>query len=378
MSKIVYSYDERLKRVSKRLHRKITKFIKNVSIDPDELALNEYLRIENLILREMAFGPGTNNKFSREEKIQLANRIIEVKGRTGANISLLSPRQIKRYAHKEASKIYISLGPTKTPRKRMTLLDYQIELRNIIDAHPKWGKSYILREIRKTHPHADKRMIYDLLYNMGVWDCIPKRTKLTWKEFLARFEGVTWAGDFFTIDVWSREGLKVYYILFFIHLKTQRVVIAGITSDATEDWLIHILKSWTDAESPLGPDARFLIRDRDRLYTKNVDWYFARMGIMPKKISPATPVMNFHAEHFVRKIKSECLSHCTFFSVAALKKTINLYVNYYHHQRPNSKFNGGCIIEDQTQWHEDGIINQIESIPGLLNYYYRTPETQKV
>jgi hypothetical protein len=61
-----------------------------------------------------------------------------------------------------------------------------------------------------------------------------------------------------------------------------------------------------------------------------------------------------------------------------INPTINLYVNYYHHQRPNSKFNGGCIIEGQTQWHEDGIINQIESIPGLLNYYYRTPETQKV
>ena len=89
-----------------------------------------------------------------------------------------------------------------------------------------------------------------------------------------------------------------------------------------------------------------------------------------------TPLKKWQFDDFVRKIKVECLSHCTFLSVTGLKDVIDLYVNYYHHQRPNSKFDGGCIIEDRTQWHDNGEINQVESIPGLLNYYYRIPETQ--
>ncbi len=81
--------------------------------------------------------------------------------------------------------------------------------------------------------------------------------------------------------------------------------------------------------------------------------------------------MNYHAEQFVRKIKHECLSHCLFLSGAALRKVIDDYVAYYNTQRPNTKFNGGCIQEDYTHWQCEGEIKQTATIPGLINYYYR-------
>ena len=59
-----------------------------------------------------------------------------------------------------------------------------------------------------------------------------------------------------------------------------RVVIGGITANATEEWLINILKSWTDGFCPLGQDAKFLVRDRDRRFTPKVDWYLACGGSM--------------------------------------------------------------------------------------------------
>ncbi len=51
-----------------------------------------------------------------------------------------------------------------------------------------------------------------------------------------------WGGDFFSVYVWTDHALVKHDILFFIHLETLRVVIAGITADATEQWLINILK----------------------------------------------------------------------------------------------------------------------------------------
>lgn len=81
--------------------------------------------------------------------------------------------------------------------------------------------------------------------------------------------------------------------------------------------------------------------------------------------------MNYHAEQFVRKIKHECLNHCMFLSEKVLRETLDAHVDYYHTQRPNTKFNGGCIIEDGTHWQRDGAITHISPIPGLRGYYYR-------
>lgn len=214
---------------------------------------------------------------------------------------------------------------------------------------------------------------YHMLYDMGYWDATSKVVRgIPWKEFLQRFEKVTWAGDFFTTEVWTDHGQWTFYTLFFIHLETQRVFIAGTTQYCTSEWLLNTIRWWTsEGENPFGPDARFLIRDRDRRYTAEVDWYFTRIGILPKVISPGVPVMNYHAEQFVRRIKHECLSHCLFLSGAALRKVIDDYVAYYNTQRPNTKFNDGCIQEDHTHWQCEGEIKQTATIPGLINYYYR-------
>ena len=39
--------------------------------------------------------------------------------------------------------------------------------------------------------------------------------------------------DFFTAEVLTRRGLVTYYVLFFIHLESRRVTIAGMTIHPT-------------------------------------------------------------------------------------------------------------------------------------------------
>ena len=61
---------------------------------------------------------------------------------------------------------------------------------------------------------------------------------------------------------------------------------------------------------------------------------------------------------------------CSGLFLQALRNTIRLYLEYYHQQRPNSKYNGGCIMENATHWQRDGEIVHISTLPGL-GYYYR-------
>ena len=43
--------------------------------------------------------------------------------------------------------------------------------------------------------------------------------------------------DFFTAEVLTWRGLVTYYVLFFIHLDTRRVSIAGITEHPDAAWM---------------------------------------------------------------------------------------------------------------------------------------------
>src|SRR5215471_10166695 len=51
----------------------------------------------------------------------------------------------------------------------------------------------------------------------------------TWKEFIRRHMDVLAGTDFFTVEVLTWRGLRTYYVLFFLHLETRRVSLAGIT-----------------------------------------------------------------------------------------------------------------------------------------------------
>ena len=54
--------------------------------------------------------------------------------------------------------------------------------------------------------------------------------------------------DFFTAEVLTLRGLVTYYVLFFIHLESRRVDIAGITVHPNEAWMKQIARNvrpWT-------------------------------------------------------------------------------------------------------------------------------------
>ena len=361
----------RVTRLYTRLHRRLMDFIDKVSIAEKKLIVDEYLRAENLILKQFWNKRVPRLRLSREDKILLAQKAVKIPKWHTNRISLLSAGQIAKYANCQARKPQTSLGPTSVPKKTMSSLDYQREILEILDEHQNWGKQQILVEMQKKHPSIDRMFVWGLLFKMGFWDIRKRKEGIQWKEWLKKHEGVTWGGDFFSVYVWTERALLLYYVLFFIHLKTLRVVIAGITHNATEEWLINILKSWTDGTCPLGEDSKFLIRDRDRLYTKNVDWYFASIGISPIKIAAGAPVMNCVSEQFVNNIKHDCLSHCVFFSEKALRQVIALYVEYYHKYRPNKKHDGGFIMPSDLPMTGTGEIKQNSLLPGLLTTYYR-------
>jgi putative transposase len=113
---------------------------------------------------------------------------------------------------------------------------------------------------------------------------------------------------------------------------------------------------------------RYLIHDRDPLYTAKFDSILKAAGVEPVKLPPRSPNLNACAERFVRSIKEECLSQLILSSEEQLRYVLSEYLEYYHHERIHQGLNR--IIEPQHEGHQGDIIC-IERLGGLLRSYHR-------
>ena len=141
------------------------------------------------------------------------------------------------------------------------------------------------------------------------------------------------AADFFTVEVWTRKGLQRFVVLFFIELSTRKVEIAGIAAVANGLWMSQIGRNLTDAVDGILHGKRYLIHDRDPLFTTAFLDLVAEVGVKFVKLPPRSPNLNAHAERFVRTIKESCLERMLLFGEESLCTAILSFVAHYHTER---------------------------------------------
>ena len=122
-------------------------------------------------------------------------------------------------------------------------------------------------------------------------------------------------------------------ILFFLELSTRKVEIAGIASSPNGLWMNQIGRNLTDAVEGLLKGKRYLIHDRDPLFTAEFVKMLAETGVASVKIPPRSPNLNAHAERFVRSIKESCLARVILFGEASVRKATAEFVAHYHRER---------------------------------------------
>ena len=93
---------------------------------------------------------------------------------------------------------------------------------------------------------------------------VPERSQTTtWKDFLRRHMDVLAATDFFTVELLTWRGLVTYYVLFFIHLDSRRISIAGITDRPDACWMRQVACNATFEGIGHLNGCRYLLHDRD-------------------------------------------------------------------------------------------------------------------
>ena len=94
--------------------------------------------------------------------------------------------------------------------------------------------------------------------------------------------------------MWTPRGLQRFVVLFFIDLSTRRVQIGGIACQANGLWMVQIARNLTDAVDGFFTGKRYLIHDRDPLYTQEFLKMLAEAGIESVKLPPRSPNLNLN------------------------------------------------------------------------------------
>ena len=165
--------------------------------------------------------------------------------------------------------------------------------------------------------------------------------------------------------------MQRFLVLFFIELSSRRVQLGGIAKCPDGLWMEQIARNLTDCEDGFSRRNRYLIHDRDPLYTRSFLNTLAQSGIESVKLPPSSPNLNAVAERFVRSIKEDCLDRMIFFGEDSLHNNVREYLTHYHTER-NHQGLGNRLIEP-LKWtgNPTGDVHRTERLGGMLNYYFR-------
>ena len=78
---------------------------------------------------------------------------------------------------------------------------------------------------------------------------------------------------------------------------------------------------------------RFLLHDRDPLFSDAFRQTLAATGVEAVRLPPHSPNLNAYAERFVRTIKESCLDRMVLFGERSLRRAIREFMVHYHHER---------------------------------------------
>ena len=328
-----------------------------------------YLMEENRVLREQI---GSRRlRFTEDQRRRLAGKAKRLGRKLLHEIAtIVTPETLLAWHRRLIAKKYDG-SANRGPGRPRTTDEITALVTRLAEENRGWGYRRIQGALSNLGHMLAFKTIGNILKKHGIEPAPERSRKTTWREFLTRHWDQIVASDFFTIEVWTAKGLQRYLVLFFMELCTRRVEIAGVATNANGLWMTQIARNLTDEVDGFFKGKRYLIHDRDPLYTQEFVAMLKDVGIESVKLPPRSPNLNAYAERFVRSIKEECLEQMIVFGEDSLRNSIHSFVEHYHLERNHQGLENRLIMPAKEKVNTAARIERRERLGGLLNYYYR-------
>ena len=161
-----------------------------------------------------------------------------------------------------------------------------------------------------------------------------------WMTFVRNHAKAILACDFF---VTVTASFRILYVFVVMEIGSRWIVHFNVTDHPTTEWT---LQQFRDAASP-NNEMRYLIHDRDTIYSADLDLAIESMGLEILKTPVRAPTANAYCERLIGTIRRECLDFMIPLNERHLRRLLSEWKTHYNKGRPHSCLGPG-IPDSET------------------------------
>src|SRR5215831_14502375 len=181
-----------------------------------QLQVIDYLREENRALREQLGDRRVCLDDHQRRKLAIKAKALGRKVLAEV-ASIVAPETLLAWHRKLIAQKYDGAAHRSSGRPR-TADEIEALVVRMAEENGDWGYRRIEGALSHLGHKLARSTIAAILERHGMEPVPERKRKTTWKEFLTRHWELIVAADFFTMEVWTRQGLRRFVVLFFIEL----------------------------------------------------------------------------------------------------------------------------------------------------------------
>jgi putative transposase len=294
------------------------------------------LRHENQVLRRQVRG---RLRWDHADRLWLTALSRLVSRRRWAEVFPVTPATILRW-HRNLVARKWDYASRRRPGRPSTGASVKTLIIRMARENPAWGHRRIQGELARLGYAIAASTVWEILHAADI-DPAPRQAGPTWQQFLTAQAHAIIACDFLVVETVLLQRL---YVLVFIEHGTRRLHLGGVTAHPTGAWAAQQARNLAmDLGDHLGT-LRFLIHDRDPVFTTAFGEVFKAAGLRIITTLPKTPRMNAICERVNGTLRRELIDRILIPGERHLARVLREYVRHYNGHRPH---------QSRQQWPPD-------------------------
>jgi transposase InsO family protein len=197
-----------------------------------------------------------------------------------------------------------------------------------------------------------------------------------WMTFVRNHTKAIIATDFFVVVT---ATFRLIYVFVIMELDTRRILHFNVTQHPTAEWTLQQFRECVSGDEGY----RFVIHDRDRIYSQDLDQSLKSLGLTVLKTPYKSPQANAFCERLIGSARRECFDFMIPLNETHVRQTFKSWTSHYNRGRPHSSLGPGTPdqsspkAELQIERHRipKGCCIVSVSILGGLHHEYRLEKT---
>jgi len=213
--------------------------------------------------------------------------------------------------------------------------DLRALIRRMALENPTWGQGRIANELLlKLGLRVSPRTVRKYMPNHCVGSPGKRRQTQRWSTFIRNQAKGIVACDF---CVAITSTFRVLYVFVVIEHASRRLLHVNVTTHPTAQWTLQQFREAIPADHTY----RFLIHDRDSIFSQTVDQGVRNMGLRVLKTPVRTPMANAICERVIGTLRRECLDFVIPLNEGHLYRLLKEWVTHYNQGRPHMALGPG-------------------------------------